>query len=261
VKNSPQSLLCGEMINMNFYPIFLREMIIFKRRLSSKGYLFSTIIAPLLYLIAFGLGLGRGMSIDGVSYLMFVVPGICAMSSMTNSYSWIATSIAVGRLHFKTFDEYLVSPLTATDIMLGEVLSGVVRGVFASSIILVAGVIFGAGLPQSPIFLVVWILNCFIFACLGVISGFWAKSHEDTATFSNFVIMPMAFFCGTFFPVDRLPYFIKTVLYFLPLTHASNVLRASFLGQRIEIISVGIMLAIFVVCFYWGIIVIRRANR
>ncbi len=246
---------------MNFYPIFLREMLIFKRRLLRIGYLFSTMITPLLYLVAFGLGLGRSISIEGVAYLMFVVPGICAMSSMTNSYSWIATSISVGRLHFKTFDEYQVSPVTATDIMLGEVLSGMVRGLFASSLILVAGAIFGAGFPANPVFLLVWILNCLIFACFGVISGFWAKSHEDTATFSNFFIMPMAFFCGTFFPIDKLPAFIKGFLYFLPLTHASNCLRASFLGQKVEVISLGIMLIFFVVCFYWGVLTIRRSNR
>ncbi len=246
---------------MNFYPIFLREMLIFKRRLLRIGYLFSTMITPLLYLVAFGLGLGRSISIEGVAYLMFVVPGICAMSSMTNSYSWIATSISVGRLHFKTFDEYQVSPVTATDIMLGEVLSGMVRGLFASSLILVAGAIFGAGFPANPVFLLVWMLNCLIFACFGVISGFWAKSHEDTATFSNFFIMPMAFFCGTFFPIDKLPAFIKGFLYFLPLTHASNCLRASFLGQKVEVISLGIMLIFFVVCFYWGVLTIRRSNR
>lgn len=246
---------------MNFYPIFLREMLIFKRRLLRIGYLFSTMVTPLLYLVAFGLGLGRGISIDGISYLAFVVPGICAMSSMTNSYSWIATTIAVGRLHFKTFDEFQVSPVTATDIMLGEVLSGVVRGLFASSLILVAGAVFGAGFPQSPVFLLAWVLNCLIFACFGVISGFWAKSHEDTSTFSNFFIMPMAFFCGTFFPVDRLPYFIKAVLYFLPLTHASKALRASFLGQEVEMVSIGIMFAVFIISFYWGVATIRRSNR
>ena len=246
---------------MNFYPIFLREMLIFKGRLLRVGYLFSNMITPLLYLITFGLGLGRGISIEGISYLMFVVPGICAMSSMTNSYTWIATSISVGRLHFKTFDEYQVSPVSATDIMLGEVLSGVVRGLFASSLILIAGAIFGAGFPQSPIFLLILVLNCLIFACFGVISGFWAKSHEDTSTFSNFFIMPMAFFCGTFFPIDKLPEFIKGFLYFLPLTHASNALRASFLGQEVNLISVGIMFAIFAVCFYWGVVTIRRSNR
>ncbi|PIP41565.1 ABC transporter [Candidatus Desantisbacteria bacterium CG_4_9_14_3_um_filter_40_11] len=246
---------------MNFYPIFLREMLIFKGRLLRVGYLFSNMITPLLYLITFGLGLGRGISIEGISYLMFVVPGICAMSSMTNSYTWIATSISVGRLHFKTFDEYQVSPVSATDIMLGEVLSGVVRGLFASSLILIAGAIFGVGFPQSPIFLLILVLNCLIFACFGVISGFWAKSHEDTSTFSNFFIMPMAFFCGTFFPIDKLPEFIKGFLYFLPLTHASNALRASFLGQEVNLISVGIMFAIFAVCFYWGVVTIRRSNR
>jgi Nod factor-specific ABC transporter NodJ protein len=246
---------------MNFYPIFLREMIIFKRRLLRLGYLFSSMITPLLYLLTFGLGLGRGLSVEGVPYLMFVVPGICAMSSMTNSYTWIATSISVGRLHFKTFDEYLVSPATARDIMLGEVLSGVVRGLFASSLILVAGSIFGAGFPQSPIFLLVWVLNCLIFACLGVVFGFLAKSHEDTATFSNFFIIPMAFFCGTFFPIDKLPAFIKTFLYFLPLTHACKALRTSFLGQEVKIVSLGIMLLFFALCFYLGVVTIRRSNR
>ena len=246
---------------MNFYPIFLREMIIFKRRLFRIGYLFSTMITPLLYLVAFGLGLGRGINIDGVSYLAFVVPGICAMSSMTNSYTWIATSISVGRLHFKTFEEYQVSPVTAWDIMLGEVLGGVVRGLFASSLILVAGAAFGAGFPVTPVFFLVWVLNCLIFACFGVVSGFWAKSHEDTAMFSNFFIMPMAFFCGTFFPVDKLPGCIEGFLYFLPLTHASKALRASFLGQEVELVSIAIMLVIFVVSLYWGVIMIRRSNR
>ncbi|MFH1963686.1 MAG: ABC transporter permease [bacterium] len=246
---------------MNFYPIFLREMIIFKRRVAGLGYLFSTMITPLLYLIAFGLGLGKGMSVNGVSYLAFVVPGICAMSSMTNSYTWIATSITVGRLHFKTFDEYLVSPVTAVDIMLGEVLSGVVRGLFASSLVLIAASIFGAGFPVNPVFWAVWILNCLIFACFGVISGFLAKSHEDTATFSNFFIMPMSFFCGTFFPINKLPYFIQAGLNFLPLTHASSALRASFLGQPVNITSIVIMILVFILCFCWGIITIKRANR
>ena len=245
----------------NFYPVFLKEMIIFKRRLFRIGVLFSNMVTPLLYLIAFGLGLGRGISIDGISYLAFVVPGICAMSSMTNSYSWIATSISVGRLYFKTFDEYIVSPLTPSDIMLGEVLSGVVRGMFASSFILVAGVFFGAGFPKNPIFLLAWGLNCFTFASLGVISGCLAKSHEDTATFSNFFIMPMAFFCGTFFSLNKMPSFIRIPLSFLPLTHASRVLRASFLGKDVSFVSLGIIFTFSIILFMVGVVIIRRLNK
>ena len=246
---------------MNFYPVFLREMIIFKRRLLRIGYLFSTMITPLLYLLAFGLGLGRDINIDGISYLAFVVPGICAMSSMTNSYTWSATSIAVGRLHFKTFDEYMISPVRPSAIMLGEVLAGVVRGIFASSFILIAGAIFGAGFPKNPVFLIAWLLNCLIFACLGVISGVLARSHEDTAAFSNFLIMPMAFFCGTFFPVDRLPYFIRGFLYLLPLTHTSRALRAGFLGKDIPAASLAIMIMFLIILFLSGVMMIRRSNK
>ena len=246
---------------MNFYPIFLREMLIFRRRLLKVGYLFSTMITPVLYLVAFGLGLGKTIRVEGVSYLSFVVPGICAMSSMTNSYTWIATSISVGRLHFKTFDEFQVCPVSPWDIMTGEILGGLVRGMFASSLILVAGVLFGAGFPTHPVFYFVWMLNCLIFSCFGVVSGFYAKSHEDTSTFSNFVIMPMAFFCGTFFPIDKLPGFIKGILYFLPLTHAARALRSAFLGGKAAVESIVIMLTVFALSYLWGIVIIRRSNR
>lgn len=246
---------------MNFYPIFLREMIIFRRRLMKFGYLFSSMITPLLYLVAFGLGLGRGFSIDGTGYLTFVVPGICAMSSMINSYSWIATSISVGRLHFKTFDEYRISPVRVQDILIGEMLSGTVRGLFASSLILVAGALFGAGFPKNPAFYPVWVLNCLIFAGFGVISGFRARSHEDTSTFSNFFIMPMAFFCGTFFSIEKLPEVIRGVLYALPLTHTAKTLRAAFLGNEISMVSVLILAVIFILVFITGVFTIGKSYK
>lgn len=246
---------------MNFYPILLREMIIFKRRLLKFGYLFSSMMTPVLYLVTFGLGLGRGMTIEGMSYLSFVVPGICAMSSMTNSFTWISTSISVGRLHFKTFDEYRISPVKSSDIMMGEILSGMIRGLFASSLVLLAGAAFGAGFPRNPVFFLAWGLNCLIFACLGVISGYLAKSHEDTALFSNFIIMPMAFFCGTFFPIERLPGFIRSALYCLPLTHSTKIMRSGFLGLPTDPASLVMLPVIFILAFFLGVITIGRSYK
>ena len=246
---------------MNFYPILLREIIILKRRFFRFGYLFSSMIMPLLYLIVFGLGLGKKINIEQGSYFMFIVPGICAMSSTMNSYMWLATSICVNRLHFKIIDEYLVSPITAMDIMLGEIFSGAIRGFFASSIIFIFGAFFGAGFPQNPLFYLILLLNCLIFACFGVIAGFSAKAHEDIIAFSNFFIMPMTFFCGTFFPTNKLPHFIKIILYFLPLTHTNNCLRASFSGQKIEITSFIIILFFLMLFFNWGIFTIKKVQR
>ena len=246
---------------MNFYPVFLREMLIFKKRLMKPGYIFSSLVTPLLYLLAFGLGLGKGMVIEGISYLAFVVPGICAMSSMTNSYNGIATSLAVGRIHYKSIDEFIISPISPSAIVTGEILGGMVRGLFSSSLILIAGALFGVGFPSHPLFFLVWILNCLIFASVGVIAGFMAKSHEDTSMFSNFLIMPMAFFCGTFFPVDRLPSFVKAIIHFLPLTHAVRAMRSGFTGESVPLSSVGILFLVLAGCFGISVYAVKRSVR
>ena len=83
---------------MNVWPVFLREMMIFANRLKKPGYVMAMLVTPLLYLVTFGLGLGRQINMGESTYLIFIVPGICAMSTMTNSFTGIASSLAVGRL-------------------------------------------------------------------------------------------------------------------------------------------------------------------
>ena len=150
------------------------------------------------------------------------------MTSMTNSYTWIATSMTVGRLHFRTFQVYIQSPVTATDIVVGQILAGMVRGLFASAILLSLGLFLGTGFHLNLMFVLVLILNCLVFAAFGVIVGMKSRSHEDTATFTNFFIMPMAFFCGTFFPVDEMPWLVRDIIKILPLTHTNRLLRFPF---------------------------------
>ena len=113
---------------MNWFPIFYREILLFRRRLLRLGYVVSALVSPMLYLLAFGLGLGKRVAISGGTYLDYLLAGLIAMTSMTNSYTWIATSMTVGRLHFRTFQVYIQSPVTATDIVVGQILAGMVRG-------------------------------------------------------------------------------------------------------------------------------------
>ena len=243
------------------YPVFLREMLVFARRLKGSGYVFSALITPLLYLVTFGLGLGRGMTVSGVSYLLFVIPGICAMSTMTNAYNGVAVSISVGRLHFKSFELFLTSPISYASIVAGEVLAGAVRGLFASCFVVIAGLALGAHIPLSPIFYMAWILTALIFSCTGVIAGFWASSHEDTSQFSNFFIMPMSFFCGTFFAVDKLPPVIRWILYCLPLTHATRAMRNGFVGSGTPWMSLVALCVFLVVFFFIALYMVKRSKR
>ena len=84
------------------------------------------------------------------------------------------------------------------------------------------------------------------------------KSHADLSLLTSFVITPMAFLGGTFFPLDRLPEWARSILYFLPLTHASNAIRAAALGQNVDLCSFIVLAAIGVVFF---VIALFTANK
>jgi len=116
-----------------WYPIYLKEMLLFKRKLFKLGYLFSAMVVPVIYLVAFGFGLGRSVQTGRGTYLDFLIPGLVAMSSMNNSYAWVASSLNLNRLYFKTFQVLVQAPISPFSIMIGEVLAGITKGLFAPS--------------------------------------------------------------------------------------------------------------------------------
>jgi ABC-2 type transport system permease protein len=243
-----------------WYPVFLREMLLFRRKLLKLGYLFSAMVVPVIYLAAFGLGLGRSVQVQGSDYLTFLIPGLVAMSSMNNSYSWVASALNLNRLYFKTFQVLVQAPIAPSSIMIGEVLAGMVKGLFASLLILLTGFLTPSGFNVSPLFVGTLLLNCFLFASLGVITGMIAKSHEDTSTYNNFFIMPMAFFTGTFFPVDRMPLVLKWIAWVLPLTHTNLLIRKRVLDGE-GMVSLCIMAGYALVFFLYGSRLIRNYSE
>lgn len=215
-----------------WYPVFLREMLLFRRKLLRMGYLFSAMVVPVIYLIAFGFGLGGSVRIHGSDYLTFLVPGLVAMSSMNNSYNWVASALNLNRIYFKTFQVFVQSPIRPSSIMIGEVLAGTVKGLFASVLIMAVGYATAPRFSVGLLFGVVLLMNCFLFSSLGVVAGMITKSHEDTATYTNFFILPMAFFSGTFFPVAQAPLPLKALIYVMPLTHTNIVIRKQALDAE-----------------------------
>lgn len=243
-----------------WYPVFLREMLLFRRNLLRVSYLFSTMILPILYLVAFGFGLGRNVRMGRGDYLDFLIPGLAAMTSMTNSYTWVANSLNLNRLYMKTFQVLVQSPIGPSSIMVGEVLAGMVKGLFASVLILAVGFAASDNFGLTGPFALALFVNCFLFASMGVIVGMSTRSHEDTATYTNFLIMPMAFFSGTFFPVDGMPTLLKAVISVMPLTHTNILIRkTSFDSEGLSALLV--MLAYALVFFIIGTRNIRRYSE
>lgn len=243
-----------------WYPVFLREMLLFKRKLLKMGYLVSAMMTPLIYLIVFGYGLGRNVRLHGGDYLSFLIPGLIAMSSMTNSYTWVASALNLNRLYFKTFQILIQAPISAGSIMVGEVAAGMVKGLFAASLLIVMGLCSPSSFHLTPVMVLATLLNCFMFASLGVITGMMAKSHEDTSTYNNFFILPMSFFSGTFFPLDTLPVLLKWLVLLMPLSHTNILIRSRCLDGPAAL-SLLVMLAYTALFLVIGTRLIRNYSE
>ena len=245
---------------MGWYPVFLREMLLFRKRLFKLGFVFSSLFIPFLYLLAFGLGLGGKISIQGQRYVEFLLPGLVAMSSMNNSYNSVAINLNMSRNYNKTFQMLIQAPLRPIHIVIGQMLAGMVRGIFASATILCAG-FFIAGITALKLpFLLALLLNCVLFSALGIIVGMKTKNFEGVSLFNNFFIMPMAFFSGTFFPVERMPSLIKGIIYLLPLTHTNILIRKTTMDMEAGVSAALLWLygALFLV---WGANLIKNYSE
>jgi len=223
-------------------------------------YLITTLISPLLYLVAFGWGLGRGMSMNGTSYLEFVVPGIIALTAMTTSFNGAGTRLNVDRLYFRSFDECLMAPVGLLPLLVGKAMIGASRGMVSSlAFVAVAGLI-SPTLEVGPLFLALLLLTCLSFSFLGVLAALLAQSHQDLATFSSLILLPMTFLGGTFFSLSQVPDALRLALYALPLTHSSLCLRATALHQPLPWPSVASMIGFTLAFFAAGYLVLRRTS-
>ncbi|HOT06370.1 MAG TPA: ABC transporter permease [Methanotrichaceae archaeon] len=246
------------MIAQDAYNILWADLAALKRRW--LRYLTTTLISPLLYLVAFGWGLGRGINLNGTSYLEFVVPGIIALTAMTTSFNGAGTRLNVDRLYFRSFDECLMAPIKLHSLLLGKALIGVVRGIFSSVAFLALATLIAPSIHIGPMFLAGLLLTCLTFSFLGVLAALLAKSHEDMGTFGSIILLPMTFLGGTFFSLSQVPTGLKYSLYLLPLTHASTWLRAAALNQLLPWPSF-LVLLIFLAAFVGGsMIAVRKMS-
>ncbi len=240
-----------------FWAIYLREMMILRRRLLRQ--IPSWAVSPTLFLIAFGYAMGRDMTVDRHTYMEFLVPGLAAMSSMTQAFA-ISSEINIARFYWHIFEKFQAAPISSTAYVLGEVLAGMTRALLAVLVILILGFAFGVNLSYNFFFWAAILLNSFIFASLAVGLAMLVKSHSDQAMLNSFIITPMGFLGGTFFPLAMLPDWAQNLLYYLPLTHAAKAARASAFGSTPQLTSYIILLAIGAIFFIMSIKCVKMAK-
>jgi ABC-type multidrug transport system permease subunit len=242
------------------YAVLYRELLLLKSKLFRFGYVFYSLFSPIIYLAAFGLGLGSRIDVGAGGYTTFLLQGIVCMSSMNNSYNLVMTSVSIGRLHSGSFQTIVSSPVGSASVMAGLVLSGIVRGFVAVFFIMAAGFLMFGAFPFDWLSVTALVLNMCFFSSLGVIIGLKLQDMETNALIANFVIMPMAFFSGTFYPVDYLPEPVRAAVYLLPLSHTNLLMRADSLSGD-AVLSFVILSVLCAVSAVIGWIMLRRYSE
>ncbi len=215
--------------------VFWRDWVVLRQRM--KTFIFSRMVTPILYLVAFGWGLGRNVQVEGGSYLDFIVPGILALNSMNISFNSVGTPLNMSRLYHKTLEEYLVAPISPVAFVLGKILAGTLRGLISSAIIIALSYLFGARFQVNLPFVTIVTLNCMTFSALGFVAAMLINSHEDMGNFSTYVLLPMSFLCATFFNISKLPDIARIIIELLPLTHCTYALRSIGAGGTAPLTS------------------------
>lgn len=230
------------------FAVWRRHVLVWRKLLWPS--MASNIANPVLILFAFGFGLGAVIDqLEGVAYLAFVLPGMMAYSAMF-SVSFESTISAYARFQMqRTWDAVLATPVGLRELLLGELLWSVTKGMIATVSVLVVGWLWGGVIstPGALLGLFAVLLGSFCFGACGLLATAYAKSWELFNYFFTFWVTPMFVFSGVFFEVDRFPDFIQWAVWFFPMTHLIEVVRPLTLDQPLALGNVLLHIAYMVV--------------
>ncbi|MFT5611401.1 MAG: ABC-2 type transport system permease protein [Arenicella sp.] len=215
--------------------------------------LFQTIASPVistaLYFIVFGSAIGsRIPTIDGVSYGLFIVPGLTMLSLLTQSISNASFGIFFPKFSGTIF-EILAAPISFFEALIGYVGAAATKSFIIGIIILITANAFVELRIAHPFWMLTFlVLTCVSFSLFGFIIGVWADSFEKLQIIPILVITPLVFLGGSFYSISMLPPFWQTVTLFNPVVYLVSGFRWSFFEvSDVNVMTSFMMIMVFLV--------------
>ena len=254
-------------LSLRWWPVFLRNLLVW-RKLAIPSVL-ANIAEPLIWLIAFGYGLGAlvgqvQLGDPTVPYLVFLASGSICMSAM-NAASFEALYSAFSRMHVqKTWSGILNAPVSLDNVVVAEMLWAAYKAVFTVTAILI--VMLALGISTSPKLAVAWLVLAgagITFASMALIFNALAKGYDFFNYYFTLFLTPMMFLSGVFFPRDQLPPLLRVVSDWLPLTNAVELVRPLFMDRWPDtpLRHLAVLAAYAGVAFWLALVLTRRRFR
>ena len=222
-------------LDASFWPVFFRNFLVW-RKLAVPS-LVGNIAEPLIWLVAFGYGMGAligtiEVGSQTVPYLLFLASGSICMSAM-NAASFEALYSAFSRMHVqKTWDGIMNAPISLDNIVLAEMLWASFKALFTATAIM--GVMLALNISTSPKLIAAWpvlMLTGITFSCLSLVFNALAKGYDFFTYYFTLFLTPMMFLSGVFFPLNQLPSWVADIANALPLANAVALVRPLFMDQ------------------------------
>jgi len=209
------------------------------------------VITTSLYFVVFGSAIGsRMVSIDGVSYGAFIVPGLIMLTVLTESLNNASFGIYMPKFA-GTIYEMLSAPVSFVEVLAGYVGAAATKSVMLGTIILVTARLFVPFEIQHPVACLGFlILTSVTFSLLGFAIGIWADSWEKTSVVPTLVVTPLTFLGGSFYSLSMLPPVWQKITLFNPVVYLINGFRWSFYGKSDVnvVVSVSMTFAFTLIC-------------
>jgi ABC-2 type transport system permease protein len=231
------------------YRILLRELIRYWR---DKSRIISSFVQPILFLLVLGGGFSF-IKLGNLNYQIFLFPGIVAMSLVGISIS-SGISVIWDR-EFGVLKEILVAPVSRTSIFAGKALGGCFTALIQGTIVLSLALLLRVPLTPSSFLLsvILMIIISLGLVSIGLIIASVIETIESFGVIMNFLIFPLIFLSGAFYPLKEVPEWLRLLSYANPLTYGVDALRYVIIGTSSlplaissTVISLFSILAIFI---------------
>ena len=228
-----------------------------------KSMTFSSVLEPIVYLVAFGLGLGATLvdRVDGLEYVEYVGTGMVATSVIFASVMPAMFGVFVKHHLQRTYDAILAAPVDVEELVTAEMLWIGLRAGFYGCFPLIAAM--GFGLDPAPGMLVVPFFNFITglgFAAFGIAVAATVEKIDQFNYVTTLFVTPLFLVAGTFFPIDQLPESLQIASQFNPLHHLVELVRhASFGFEATDPLRVLALIGLAIVL--WRVAISRMTKR
>jgi Nod factor-specific ABC transporter NodJ protein len=225
--------------------------------------LFSAFIAPILFLVSLGIGVGGYIGrLDGVSYLAWIAPGVVVSTAFQMAFAESTYPVTSDFKWNRAYHAMRASPARTRDLLAGWFIYIVIRVEIAVLAFLVIALCFGA--VRSPWAVAVpFVCGLVAVASAAPVTAFAASLDNESyfALLFRLAALPSSLFSGVFFPVSQLPVAMRPLAYALPMWHGVELSRAAMLGRSPAwpiVAHVGVLLAWIVLGGVWAAYAFRR---